>query len=182
MLTTILISVISAFAALFGVALSSSVQFKIQRSNQDFQLRSEALKYGRERKAREAEAELQRLFAAHKLLCKIAREFSVTNSYIVWSSDLPEHDYHNQYLSSCLDVDELSAFACLYEGSMTSDLNELRDQMNMFWGNVCVILKNCHNPDPFLFKVHGAASEIGRIIVRLQYSISCRSEAILNGR
>lgn len=181
MLTTILISVISAFAALFGVALSSFVQFKIQRSNQDFQLHSEVLKHERERKAREAEAKLQKLFAAHKLLSKIAREFSVTNVYIVWSSDLAEHDYHNHYLSSCLDVEELKAFACLYEDRMTSDLNELHDQMNMFWGNVCVVLKNDDGSDPFLFKAHGAANEIGRIILRLKYSISCRAEAVRNG-
>jgi hypothetical protein len=185
--TPILLPILTAVAALLGVGLTSFVQLKNQRSNQAFQQRNEEIKHQRERTARDSDATLQRLVAAHKLISKVAREFSITNVDVVWRSKVSDTEYDMRYLAACLEMDELRAFADLYEKSMSEDMEEMSNQMNIFWGNFKLALqqtasgKSVEEMIPCLTCTHDAATKIGRISFALKARIAHRVEALQSG-
>jgi hypothetical protein len=185
--TTLLLPAVSALSALLGVALSSYVQFRNQRSNQAFQLDSDAIKHGRERLTHEKEEALQRLSTAHKLLSKTAREFSITTLDILWRSRMTDSEYDARYLSACLEMDELRALAGLYEHRLSEDIEHMNGQMNIFWGNFKNVLhqtalgNNVDHMTPCLICAHNAADEIGRKAISLKGKLSTRVEEVRNG-
>jgi hypothetical protein len=156
-----------AGAVLLGGALTASVQLINQRANQRFQLEEAAAKYNRERVDREKREAIKRLAEAHKLLSKIARDFSVTNLDILWRSKMTDGEYDLRYLSACGETDELRAFAALHEPSLTDDIEKLHAQMNIFWGNFKNVLyqtmngKKVDHMSSSLTNAHAAANEIG---------------------
>lgn len=165
--TAILISIVTALSALLGVALTAYVQLRNQRVNQRFQLMSDAAKHERERTDRARADAIQRLADAHKLLSKIAREFSVTNLVILRGSKMTDSEYDLRYLLACGEMDELRAFAGLHEPSLTEEMDKLDGQMNIFWGNFKNVLYLAHKGERVdhttscLTSVHAAANEIG---------------------
>src|SRR5205809_866909 len=83
---TIVLATVPALFALLGVWLNAYVQLRFQRAREEFQVTVEALKHERDRVDRERVEALERFKDAHKLLSKIAREFSITNFDILWRS------------------------------------------------------------------------------------------------
>ena len=184
--STVVLPVISALAALLGVALTAFVQHRNQRSNQEFQMRSEAVKREREQVYEDRAAALQHLSVAHKLLNKIAREFSITSLDILWRSKLSDVNYDARYLSACLEMDELRAFASLNEPFLSEDIEEMSSQMNIFWGNFKLVLhqtalgQEVNHMIPCFTCAHEAADKIGRISRSLKARIAQRVVEVRN--
>ncbi len=165
--TAILIPIVTAISALLGVALTAYVQLRNQRVTQRFELTSDAAKHERERADRAGAHAIQRLADAHKLLSKIAREFSVTNLDILWRSKMTDSEYDVRYLLACGEMDELRAFAGLYEPPLVEEIEKLNGQMNIFWGNFKNVLyltskgERVDHTTSCFTSAHAAANEIG---------------------
>lgn len=165
--TSIFTSIVAASAALFGVALTSFVQSRTQRSNQQFQYYLEIERREIEKREKERVAALDRLATAHRQLSIVGREFSLTTLDIIWRADMKDLEYDQRYLSVCQEVDELRAIAGLYEPSIAEDVEKIYSQMNIFWGNFKNVLRITSlgekaSPNISGFdKAHAAALEIG---------------------
>jgi hypothetical protein len=176
--TAILVRIVTAGATLLGRALTATVQRRYHQANQRFQLADDAAKYNRERVDRNTTDAIKRLAEAHKLLSKIAREFSVTNLDILWRSKMTDNEYDLRYLLACAETDELRAFAGLHEPSLTDDIEKLHGQMNIFWGNLTNILYQTMNGEKIdhmsssLTNAHAAANEIGSQVAFVKSRLS----------
>lgn len=166
--TAVLVPIVSALAALCGVALTAYVQARNQGRNQQFQQRAESTKHEREQREKERSAALQRLMLSHGLLSKIAREFSITTLDILWRSRMTDGEYDARYLVTCAEMDELRALVALHEPHLSEDVEHIHGQMNVFWGNFKNVLyqtvrgEKVDHTSPSLSKAHAAATEIGR--------------------
>lgn len=139
--TSILTSIVAASSALFGVALTSFVQSRTHRSNQQFQYSLENERRETEKQEKERALALDRLATAHRQLSIIGREFSLTSLDIIWRADMKDLEYDQRYLSVCQQVDELRAIAGLHELSLAEDVEKIYSQMNIFWGNFKNVLR-----------------------------------------
>ena len=176
--TSIFTSIVAASSALFGVALTSFVQSRTQRSNQQFQYALEREKRESERAEKERALALDRLATAHRQLSIIGREFSLTTLDIIWRADMKDLEYDQRYLSVCHEVDELRAIAGLYETSLTDDVEKIYGQMNIFWGNFKNVLRLTSLGEKVtpnisgLDKAHAAAREIGEKTTSIKRQLS----------
>lgn len=165
--TSILTSIVAASSALFGVALTSFVQSRTQRSNQQFQYALETERRESEKAEKEKALALDRLATAHRQLSIIGREFSLTTLDIIWSADMKDLEYDQRYLGVCQEVDELRAIVGLYETSLAEDVEKIYGQMNIFWGNFKNVLRLTAQGEKVtpnisgLEQAHAAAREIG---------------------
>lgn len=173
----LLTSLVAGAFALFGVAVSSSVQLRTLRSNQQFQLALEASKRESDLREREKVLALERLAKAHWLLSAIGREFSLTSLDIIWRAEMKDSEYDQRYLSICEEVDELRVIAGLHEASLSDGVEELYAQMNIFWGNFKNVLhltnlgeKVDHRSSCFE-KAHAAATDIGSQVHALKFKL-----------
>jgi hypothetical protein len=165
--TSIFTSIVAALSALFGVALTSFVQSRTQRNNQQFQYALERERREREKAEKERALALDRLATAHRQLSVIGREFSLTTLDIIWRADMKDLEYDQRYLGVCQEVDELRAIADLYETSLAEDVEKIYGQMNIFWGNFKNVLRLTSLGEKVtpnisgLEQAHAAAREIG---------------------
>lgn len=176
--TSIFTSIVVASSALSGVALTSFVQSRTQRSNQQFQYALEAEKRESEKAEKERMLALDRLAIAHRQLSIIGREFSLTTLDIIWRADMKDLEYDQRYLSMCQEVDELRYIACLYEPSLASDVEKVYGQMNIFWGNFKNVLRLTNLGEKVssnisgLDKAYAAAREIGDMTASIKYQLT----------
>ena len=183
----IVVPIVSAVSALLGVALSAYVQSRAQRAGQRFQFEAEAAKHERERLAREREEALQRLMQSHKMLSKLAREFSITNLDILWRSRMTDAEYDVRYFAACTEMDELRAIIGLHEPRLANDVEQIHGQMNIFWGSFKNVLyqtekgQKVDHTSSSLANAHAAANEIGKKTAFLKERLSQRVEEVLNG-
>ena len=133
--TPIYVAGIAASAALLGAGITAVVTHFNLRYGQSSQLRSEKAKFDREQAVKLKAEAIKRLEDAHKLVSKIAREFSMDNLVIQWSARPAAEAYDRQYLQACSDMDELRAIAAIHEPELSKDVEALRSQMSHFWGN-----------------------------------------------
>jgi hypothetical protein len=182
--TTVLIPIISAISALLGVALTASLQARSQTRNQQFQQGAESVKYRREQFSKEQEQTLQRIMTAHKLLSRVAREFSITNLDILWRSEITDGQYDIRYLTACAEVDELRALIALYEPQFSEDVEKIHGHMNLFWGNFKDVLYQTErgNPvdhrSPSLVNAHAAAEQIGKTAAFVKSRLADRTKEL----
>jgi hypothetical protein len=166
--SAILTPIITALAALLGVALSNFLQAKTQNRSQRFQKDAEATKYQREQRDRQQSETAQRLVTVHKLLSKTAREFSITNLDIMWRSGMSDGEYDARYLVACTEFDELRALIGLYQPHLSENVEAIDGQMNIFWGSFKDVLyqtakgKQVDHRHPSLLKAHVAAEKIAQ--------------------
>lgn len=123
------VAIAAVFAAIF-TAISTHINL---RCSQSFQIRSEKTKHDREQAVRLKTEAIKRLEDAHKLLSKIAREFSIDNLVIQWDA-MPTADVFDlDYLQSCSNLDDLRAIAAIHEPTLSKDIDTLRGQMSLYW-------------------------------------------------
>jgi hypothetical protein len=176
--TAILTSVVAGTSALFGVALTSFIQLRTQRNNQQFQVALETAKRESDAREKEKALSLERLSKAHRLLSVIAREFSLTNLNIIWRSEMKDSEYDQRYLSVCEEVDELRVIAGLHETSLSEGVEKLCGQMNIFWGNFNNVLhltslgEKVNHTTPCFKKAHEAVTEIGNKTRALKFKLA----------
>jgi hypothetical protein len=153
--------------ALVGAVLGAAFQWYTARSNQDSQFRLEAAKRQAALEDRERDEHRRRLLAAHQALSVIARRFSQTALDIDWRAGLTDKEYDKRYLQACEALDEARAICDLYYPEASDALEELHDQMNIFWGNFKEVLSLTELQEPyekkqlFLSKAIEAANAIG---------------------
>ncbi|MBI4985546.1 MAG: hypothetical protein HZC24_09455 [Rhodocyclales bacterium] len=176
--TAILTSIVAGSSALLGVALTSAIQSRTQRNNQQFQLALESSKRESDLREKERVLALERLAVAHRKLNIIGREFSLTSLDINWRAEMKDSEYDQRYLSVCENVDELRVIAGLYETSLIEDVEKMYGQMNIFWGNFKNVLrltnlgeKVDHTTSCFQ-QAHATAIDIGRQAQALKSKLS----------
>lgn len=178
--STVLSSIASALAALFGVALTAYVQARNEYRRQRFQQEAELQKYERESRNRRRTEAVQRLVTTHCLLSKVAREFSITNLDILWRSGMTDIEYDRRYLTACVEMDELRALVGLHEPEIAEDVEKIHGQMNIFWGNFKNLLhqtadgKKVDHTSLSLSEAHAAATEIGRTVALVKGRLTDR--------
>jgi len=182
--TNVLIPIISASSALIGVALTAGLQARSQTRNQQFQQYAESVKYRRDQFSKEQEQTLQRIMTAHKLLSRVAREFSITNLDILWRLEITDGEYDTRYLTACAEVDELRALIALYEPQLSENVEEIHGQMNLFWGNFKDVLYQTEKGNivdhrtPSLVNAHAAAGQIGKTAAFVKSRLADRTKEL----
>lgn len=182
--TIVVIPIISAFAALLGVALTATLQARNQIRSQQFQQYADSEKYQRDQLFKEQERTLQRLMTAHTLLSRTAREFSITTLDILWRSQMTDVEYDIRYLTACSEVDELRALVALHEPQLSEDVEKIHGQMNIFWGNFKDVLyqttkgNKIDHRSPSLSNAHAASEQIGKSVVFVKRRLAERSKEL----
>lgn len=179
--TTIFIPIISAISALLGVALTAYLQANNQIRTQKFQQYADSAKYRREQIIKEQERVLQRLMTAHTLLSRVTREFSITTLDILWRSQMTDGEYDVRYLAACAEVDELRALVALHEPELSTDVEKIHGQINIFWGNFKEVLyqtakgNKIDHRSPSLLNTHAAAEQIGKTAIFVKRRLAERT-------
>lgn len=181
---SVLIPIISAVSALLGAAVNHYLQLRQQRSVEHFQANVEALKYQRSQYEVFRTEALQRLIVAHRLLSKIAREFSLTNLDILWRAEIADKDYDLRYLAICEEMDELRAIVGLYEPQVADEVERIHGNMNIFWGNFKEVLARTakgvkvDHMTPIYSNAYNASQEIGTQVSQIKRKLSARVSAL----
>jgi hypothetical protein len=131
----IVVAFISVGSVCIGAVISGCLQWINQKQQHKNLLAIEAIKSERERLNKKHTYTLSRIVEAHKLLGKIAREFSTTNLVKLQNGGIMQVQYDQLHSLVCSDVDELMAIAGLDLPTLLSDTNAISSQMVYFWAN-----------------------------------------------
>ncbi|MFW9103168.1 hypothetical protein ACOI8A_23920 [Pseudomonas sp. P4795] len=133
--TAIFSSVIAAASAIMGGGMVSIVQLRSAREAQSTQLRLESIKINAAVEDKRITTIISSYTDTHKILSRIAREYSLTSLDIMWRAELSEADYDQKYLISCECLDGARAIVDLYFPEISAIMKEIYGQMNVFWGS-----------------------------------------------
>jgi hypothetical protein len=128
-------SVVAAASAIMGGGLVSIIQLRSAREAQSAQLRLESIKIKAAAEDKRSATIISSYTDTHKILSRIAREYSLTSLDIMWRAELSGADYDKKYLLSCESLDEARAVADLYFPDISEVMEKIYGQMNIFWGN-----------------------------------------------
>ena len=164
---TVQTALVAGLSAIGGGAITALAQWFTAKSNHSFLLRQDIA-------TRKAAAERESLAAfqlqtitAHKILSRIAREFSITTLDIVWNSQITDAEYDKRYVANCELTDELRAIVDLSVPSLSESVDNIYGQMNLFWGYFRQLLRLSRAGATYeakqetLSKVQEAARELG---------------------
>lgn len=181
--STILAAIVAGACTLLGVALTARVQLRAQINEQRFRAESDSMRQRGALHEQQSAAALARLEQAHRLLCVIERDCSLTGLNIKWTSGMTPAEYDQRYLALCAEADTLRAIADFHEPSLIEGVNALYGQMNMFWGNFKNMLdmtaqgKSIDHMTPCHEEAHKAARKISELAIRLKFMLRTCSEA-----
>lgn len=173
-------SIVTALAALGGVALTAYVQSRAQAKAQTFQAVSEVERHHREQWACDRAETLNRLVAMHKLVSKVQREFSITTLDILWRAKTAGDEYDFRYLAICEEADELRALAQLHEPAVCDAVEQMHGQMNIFWGAFKNLLHQCAKGERVdhlnasLADAHAASKEVEALGHKVKFRLAER--------
>jgi len=127
-------AIVGALAAYITARVTGRNQLKIAEigANKDLQLQEDRLLD--ERIKSEVNLEREKLSLLHMILSKIALENSLTMSYIQSDSNISLSEYRVRYIDNCARLHEAQAISDIYYPEMSSSLETIYGQTNMFWG------------------------------------------------
>jgi hypothetical protein len=174
-------AIVGAIAAYITAKVTGSNQLKIAKiaAEKDIQLQSERLLH--DRVVNEIKLEREKLEKLHLILSKIAFENSLTMSYFLSSNDTDVDIFRNRYMENCQRFQEAMAIADLYYPEMSTSVNTIYGEMNMFWGHQEAIIQidtenHKHGRQTNLEQVIAAGNKIAKMVSELRNSIADRGE------
>jgi hypothetical protein len=174
-------AIVGAIAAYITAKVTGSNQLKIAKiaAEKDIQLQSERLLH--DRVVNEIKLEREKLEKLHLILSKIAFENSLTMSYFLSSNDTDVDIFRNRYMENCHLLQEAMDIADFYYPEMSTSVNTIYGEMNMFWGHQEAIIQidtenHKHGRQTNLEQVIAAGNKIAKMVSELRNSIADRGE------
>ncbi|ELP2675544.1 hypothetical protein R1U57_004440 [Vibrio parahaemolyticus] len=110
---------------------------------------------------------------AHVLVSELGREFSLTFLNIDWEANLSMSDYDAKYRILCDKCSRLQMLVDLYVPTLSEEVNDMSENMNMYWGNFRIVLSKTEQgkkPDE-LGNVFENAVKYSRLVPEQAFSI-----------
>lgn len=145
-------SVIAAASAIMGGGLVSIIQLRSAREAQSAQFYLESMKVKAAAEEKRTITVVASYTEIHKILSRIAREYSLTSLDIMWRAELSGSDYDQKYLMSCESLDGARAMVDLYFQGVSEVMEEIYGQMNVFWGSFKEIRDLTQSNEPYAKK------------------------------
>ena len=145
-----------AVGAIVSTSINAFITYKTTKSNQNFQLEMEHQKHQREQIEKKLAERKRMLLEIHQLLGKVSHEFSVTNINMIThklsnkishnnpflkdietikrEAQITAKQYDATYSEICTSCDLINAYCDLFFPELSSDMNKICGEMNMFWG------------------------------------------------
>lgn len=137
----ILLIILPPISAILSALITSIINIKTLKENNNFQINRDEHIYQREVEKTRKEQTKKDLIEVYKNLCLLQREFSLTSMNIDWSANIHEQEYNKKYFELCNSFDNSRATIAISFPELLSDFDKVYGEMNIYWGNFNNLLR-----------------------------------------